>query len=67
MEALGGGEGRYSTYSFTTWALDGGEWSASRPGRAFIPEENMFYYQIQIFVDMWEKLFYAVRVKRGRP
>jgi hypothetical protein len=28
------GERRYSSYSFTTSALDGGEWSASRPGRA---------------------------------
>jgi hypothetical protein len=24
----------YSSYSLTTSALDGGEWSASRPGRA---------------------------------
>jgi hypothetical protein len=24
----------YSSYSFLTSALDGGEWSASRPGRA---------------------------------
>jgi hypothetical protein len=24
----------YSSYSFTTSALDGGKWSASRPGRA---------------------------------
>jgi hypothetical protein len=32
MEALGGEE--YSSYSFTTSALDGGEWSASCPGRA---------------------------------
>jgi hypothetical protein len=31
-----GGEG-YSFYSFTTSALDGGEWSASRPGRALPP------------------------------
>jgi hypothetical protein len=31
------GERRYSSYSFTTSALDGGEWSASRPGRAFTP------------------------------
>jgi hypothetical protein len=31
------GENRYSSYSFTTSALDGGEWSASRPGRAFTP------------------------------
>jgi hypothetical protein len=28
------GERRYSPYSFSTSALDGGEWSASRPGRA---------------------------------
>jgi hypothetical protein len=27
-----GGEKRYSSYSFLTSALDGGEWSASRPG-----------------------------------
>jgi hypothetical protein len=27
-----GGESRYSSYSFSTSALDGGEWSASRPG-----------------------------------
>jgi len=31
------GERRYSSYSFTTSALDGGEWSASRPGRIFPP------------------------------
>jgi hypothetical protein len=36
MEALGG-ERRYSSYSFTTSALDGGEWSASCPGRALPP------------------------------
>jgi hypothetical protein len=28
------GERRYSFYSFLTSTLDGGEWSASRPGRA---------------------------------
>jgi hypothetical protein len=37
---LGGGGGRYSSYSFMTSALDGGEWSASRPGRAFTPGES---------------------------
>jgi hypothetical protein len=31
------GEGTYSSYSFTTSALDGGEWSASRPGHALPP------------------------------
>jgi hypothetical protein len=34
------GERRYSSYSFSTSALDGGEWSASRPGRAFTPGER---------------------------
>jgi hypothetical protein len=32
---LGGEE--YSSYSFTTSALDGDEWSASRPGRTLPP------------------------------
>jgi hypothetical protein len=31
------GERRFSSYSFTTSALDRCEWSASRPGRAFLP------------------------------
>jgi hypothetical protein len=31
------GERRYDSYSFLTSALDGGEWSASRPGRALPP------------------------------
>jgi hypothetical protein len=35
-----GGERRYSSYSFSTSPLDGGEWSASRPGRAFTPGER---------------------------
>jgi hypothetical protein len=34
-EALGGEE--YSSYSFSTSALDGGEWPASRPGLALPP------------------------------
>jgi hypothetical protein len=32
-----GGERMYSSYSFSTSALDGGEWSASRSGRALAP------------------------------
>jgi hypothetical protein len=36
MEAHGG-ERRYSSYSYLISALDGGEWSASRPGRAVPP------------------------------
>jgi hypothetical protein len=35
-----GGERMYLSYSFTTSALDGGEWSASRPGRALAPRER---------------------------
>jgi hypothetical protein len=36
MMALGG-ERRYTSYSFSTSALDGGEWSASRLGCALVP------------------------------
>jgi hypothetical protein len=39
MEALGG-ERRYSSYSFSPSALDGGEWSASRPRPRFTPGER---------------------------
>jgi hypothetical protein len=31
------GDRRYSSYSFLTSALEGGEWSASRPGSALPP------------------------------
>jgi hypothetical protein len=31
---------RYSSYSFLTSALEGGEWSASRPGRALPPDKE---------------------------
>jgi hypothetical protein len=31
------GERRYSSYSYLTSALDGGEWSVSRSGRALPP------------------------------
>jgi hypothetical protein len=35
-----GGERRYSTYSFSTSALDGCEWSPSRPTRTLAPGER---------------------------
>jgi hypothetical protein len=35
MEARG--EKRYNSYTFTVWALDGGEWSASGPDSALPP------------------------------
>jgi hypothetical protein len=33
----------YSSYSFSTSALDGGEWSVSRPGRALAPGKDSRY------------------------
>jgi hypothetical protein len=38
MEAQG--KRRYSSYLFLTSALDGSEWSASRPGRALPPRKG---------------------------
>jgi hypothetical protein len=35
------GERRYSSYSFLTSALEGGEWSASRPDRALPPGKEL--------------------------
>jgi hypothetical protein len=37
------GDRRYSSYSFSTSALDIGEWSASRPGRALAPGKGLRY------------------------
>jgi hypothetical protein len=34
------GDRRYSSYSFLTSALEGDEWSASRPGRALPPDKE---------------------------
>jgi hypothetical protein len=34
------GDRRYSSYSFLTSALEGGEWSASRPGRPLPPRKD---------------------------
>jgi hypothetical protein len=42
MEAQGG-ERMYSSHSFMTSALDEGEWSASRPGRALCPGKGPPY------------------------
>jgi hypothetical protein len=39
MEAQG--ERMYCSYSFTTSAYDGGEWSASRPGRVLAPGKGL--------------------------
>jgi hypothetical protein len=41
MEAQG--KRMYISYSFSTSALDGGEWSASRPGRALAPGKEPWY------------------------
>jgi hypothetical protein len=45
MEALGGKE--YSSYSFMTSALDGGEWSASHHGRALLPGKGPLVPTVQ--------------------
>jgi hypothetical protein len=37
------GDRRYSSYSFLTSALEGGEWSASHPGRALPPGKEPRY------------------------
>jgi hypothetical protein len=37
------GERKYSSYSFLTSALDGGEWSASRPSRALPRGKDPWY------------------------
>jgi hypothetical protein len=34
------GDRRYSSYPFLTSVLEGGEWSASRPGRALPPDKE---------------------------
>jgi hypothetical protein len=34
------GDKRYSSYSFSTSALDGGQWSGSRPGLALAPRKG---------------------------
>jgi hypothetical protein len=39
MDGIGGGE-VYRWYAFSASALEGGEWSASRPGRALPPQER---------------------------
>jgi hypothetical protein len=41
MEGLGGGD--YSSYSFLTSALDGGEWSAAHPDRTLAPGNGPRY------------------------
>jgi hypothetical protein len=41
------GERRYSSYAFSTSALDGGEWSASHPGRALTPGKGHPVYIVQ--------------------
>jgi hypothetical protein len=42
QHAYGSAGGRkYSSYTFTTLALDGGEWSASCPGRTLPPGKGL--------------------------
>jgi hypothetical protein len=41
-------ERMYSSYSFTTSALDEGEWSESPPGRALPPEKGPPVFIVQV-------------------
>jgi hypothetical protein len=46
----------YSSYSFSTSTLDGGEWLASRPGRALPPGKDLrypFYRRLGGLLPTW--------------
>jgi hypothetical protein len=49
------GGGRYSSYSFLTLALSGGEWSASRPGRA-LPSKNVGTHKAHQYVSIAKRI-----------
>jgi hypothetical protein len=42
------GERKYSCYSFSTLALDGGEWSASHPDHALVPGKGPLLPIVQV-------------------
>jgi hypothetical protein len=44
-------EKRYSSYCFLTSALEGGEWSASRPGCTLPPGEVPGTHLIEVWMD----------------
>jgi hypothetical protein len=63
MVALGG-ERKYSPYSFLTSALDGDEWSASRPVRALPPGKGPRYPLYSrlggpVWTQRLEKIYFA--------
>jgi hypothetical protein len=62
-EAERGGGRRYISYSFKTLALDGGEWSASRPGRALPPGKGSRYHLTEGWVGPRTSLDTEVRGK----
>jgi hypothetical protein len=53
-----GGEG-YSSYSFTTSALDEGEWSASHPGRALLTTQQAVWASEPVWTQREEEKFFA--------
>jgi hypothetical protein len=53
-------ERMYSSYSFTTSAIDGGERSASRPGRALLQEKGP-----PVLIDYYCIVFNYVPVPYG--
>jgi hypothetical protein len=46
------GERTYSSYSFSTSVLDGGEWSASCPGRALAPGNDPGTHYTGVWVGL---------------
>jgi hypothetical protein len=58
---------RYSSYSFLTSALDGGEWSASRHGRALSPTKEPLYPFTGGWVGLGVGLDSETRVKSFAP
>jgi hypothetical protein len=71
-----GAERMYSSYSFFTSALGGGEWSASRPGRALLPVKGPPVLIVPEFgralEPVWtqkldEKFLPLPRIKPGSP
>jgi hypothetical protein len=75
MEAHGG-ERRYSSYSYLTSALDGGEWLASRHGRALPPGkgppvpigQEAAWAPEPVWTQRLEKIFFLCQGSNpGRP
>jgi hypothetical protein len=55
---------RYSSYSFTTSALDEGEWSASRPARALPPGKCYILAKFKFNLKPATVIYLPFRTKR---